>query len=83
MTSDPLDLNIHLMHPGGPSAPGDPNVAFHIDGVYHLHYIVKHKWRENASFSFMHITSSDMLQWDGFHHQRGGSSSHISWAGLR
>ena len=40
MTSDPLDLNIHLMHPGGPSAPGDPNVAFHIDGVYHLHYII-------------------------------------------
>ena len=64
MTSDPLDLNIHLMHPGGPSAPGDPNVAFHIDGIYHLHYIVKHNWRENASFSFMHITSSDMLHWE-------------------
>ena len=28
-------LNYHLMHPGGDSAPGDPNVAFYLDGVYH------------------------------------------------
>ncbi|MAI42372.1 MAG: glycoside hydrolase family 32 protein [Candidatus Azotimanducaceae bacterium] len=63
MSSDPLVLNIHLMHPGGPSAPGDPNVAFYIDGVYHLHYILKHDWHENASFSFIHITSTDMLHW--------------------
>ncbi len=27
------------MHPGGKSLPGDPNAAFCIDGVYHLHYI--------------------------------------------
>jgi hypothetical protein len=35
-------LNYHLMHPGGGSMPGDPNPAFHIDGVCHLHYILRH-----------------------------------------
>ena len=40
-----MTLNYHLMHPGGESLPGDPNAAFHIDGVYHLHYILNHPWR--------------------------------------
>src|SRR5256885_1470966 len=30
--SDDLILNYHLMHPGGESAPGDPNAAFYLDG---------------------------------------------------
>ena len=63
MSLDPLALNIHLMHPGGPSAPGDPNAAFYLDGVYHLHYIIKHPWQKQASFSFIHVTSPDMLHW--------------------
>ena len=56
-------LNYHLMHPGGPSAPGDPNAAFYLDGVYHLHYILAHPWKEQTSFSFVHVTSPDMLHW--------------------
>jgi sucrose-6-phosphate hydrolase SacC (GH32 family) len=59
---DPI-LNYHLMHPGGASLPGDPNAAFHLDGVYHLHYIFAHAWGENKSFSFIHVTSRDMLHW--------------------
>ena len=35
-----LVLNYHLMHPGGESTPGDPNAAFYLDGIYHLHYIL-------------------------------------------
>jgi len=56
-------LSYHLMHPGGESAPGDPNAAFYLDGVYHLHYILKHPWRDDFSFSFVHVTSPDMLTW--------------------
>lgn len=56
-------LNYHLMHPGGESLPGDPNAAFYLDGVYHLHYIVAHPWKDRQSFSFMHVTSPDMLHW--------------------
>jgi beta-fructofuranosidase len=56
-------LNYHLMHPGGPSAPADPNAAFYLDGVYHLHYILAHPWREKKSYSFVHVTSPDMLHW--------------------
>lgn len=56
-------LNYHLVHPGGDSSPGDPNAAFHLDGVYHLHYILAHPWREGRSFSFVHVTSPDMLHW--------------------
>lgn len=56
-------LNFHLMHPGGESMPGDPNAAFHLDGTYHLHYILRHAWRGAQSFSFMHVTSPDMLHW--------------------
>ena len=63
MSLDPLALNIHLMHPGGPSGPGDPNAAFYLDGVYHLHYIIKHPWQRQSSFSFIHVTSADMLHW--------------------
>ena len=63
MASDPLALNIHLMHPGGPSAPGDPNAVFYLDGVYHMHYIIKHPWQERSSFSFIHTSSPDMLHW--------------------
>lgn len=58
-----LVLSYHLMHPGGDSAPGDPNAAFCLDGVYHLHYIVGHIFQEQRSFSFMHVTSPDMLHW--------------------
>ena len=56
-------LNYHLMHPGGESAPGDPNAAFSLDGVYHLHYILGHPWKGKGSFSFVHVTSPDMLHW--------------------
>ena len=56
-------LNYHLMHPGGESLPGDPNAAFHLDGVYHLHYILRHPWEQRQSFSFVHVTSNDMLHW--------------------
>ncbi len=56
-------LNYHLMHPGGESLPGDPNAAFHLDGTYHLHYILGHPWRGRGSFSFVHVTSPDMLHW--------------------
>lgn len=57
-------LNYHLMHPGGDSAPGDPNVAFYLDGVYHLHYIISHPWKGGKSFSYVHVTSDDMLHWN-------------------
>ncbi|MFN8521651.1 MAG: glycoside hydrolase family 32 protein [Chloroflexota bacterium] len=58
-----LTLNYHLMHPGGDSAPGDPNAAFYLDGTYHLHYILAHPWRGERSYSFIHLTSPDMLHW--------------------
>lgn len=58
-----MNLNYHLMHPGGDSAPGDPNAAFYLDGVYHLHYILKHPWKDGHDFSFVYITSPDMLHW--------------------
>ncbi|MEI7776188.1 MAG: glycoside hydrolase family 32 protein, partial [Verrucomicrobiota bacterium] len=60
---DDLALNFHLMHPGGPSLPGDPNAAFCLDGTYHLHYILAHPWKRGESFSFVHVTSTDMLHW--------------------
>ncbi|TAN35655.1 MAG: hypothetical protein EPN23_10805 [Verrucomicrobia bacterium] len=56
-------LNFHLMHPGGDSNPGDPNAAFYLDDVYHLHYILAHPWHGKTSFSFVHVTSPDMLHW--------------------
>ena len=56
-------LNYHLMHPGGDSLPGDPNAAYCLDGVYHLHYILAHPWKDRTSFSFVHVTSPDMLHW--------------------
>ena len=58
-----LALNYHLMHPGGGSLPGDPNAAFYLDGTYHLHYILAHPWNGKGSFSFVHVTSPDMLHW--------------------
>jgi arylsulfatase A-like enzyme/sucrose-6-phosphate hydrolase SacC (GH32 family) len=61
--ADPLALNYHLMHPGGKSAPGDPNAAFYLDGTCHLHYILRHPFQGRKSFSFVHVTSSDMLHW--------------------
>ena len=69
--SDELALNYHLMHPGEDSAPGDPNLAYCLDGVYHLHYILRHPWRggtarprdRDTSFCFIHVTSPDMLHW--------------------
>ena len=63
VVTDELTLNYHLMHPGNESSPGDPNVAFYLDGVYHLHYILRHSWRDKHSFAFIHITSPDMLHW--------------------
>ncbi len=60
---EPLVLNYHLMHPGGESLPGDPNAAYYLDGVYHLHYILQHPWKNRRSFSFVHVTSPDMLHW--------------------
>jgi len=63
IVSDEMALNYHLMHPGGDSAPGDPNVAFCLDGTYHLHYILQHPWRGKRSFSFIHVTSGDLLHW--------------------
>lgn len=56
-------LHYHLTHPGGPSLPGDPNAAFCIDGVYHLHYIVAQPWQGGESFAFVHVSSPDMVQW--------------------
>ena len=61
--SDDMVLNYHLMHPGGDSAPGDPNAAFYLDGTYHLHYILSQTWRGERSFCFVHVTSPDMLHW--------------------
>lgn len=58
-----VTLNYHLMHPGGDSMPGDPNAAFYLDGMYHLHYILAHPWQDKGSFSFIHVTSPDMLNW--------------------
>jgi hypothetical protein len=40
--AEEMILNYHLMHPGGESSPGDPNAAFYLDGLYHLHYILAH-----------------------------------------
>lgn len=62
-TEEAEALSYHLSHPGGESSPGDPNAAFHLDGVCHLHYIVRHPWRGARSFSFVHVTSADMLHW--------------------
>ncbi len=56
-------LHYHLMHPGGASEPGDPNAAFFIDGVCHLHYILCHPWQDGESFSFVHVSSTDMVHW--------------------
>ncbi|MCY4021793.1 MAG: glycoside hydrolase family 32 protein [Chloroflexi bacterium] len=61
--TDEQALNYHLMHPGEDSSPGDPNAAFYLDGQYHLHYILRHEWRGEASYSFVHVTSPDMLHW--------------------
>jgi len=58
-----MTLNYHLMHPGGDSMPGDPNAAFHLDGMYHMHYILAHPWQDKESYSFIHVTSPDMLHW--------------------
>ena len=58
-----MALNYHLMHPGGDSLPGDPNAAFCLDGVYHMHYILRHPWQDKESYSFVHVTSPDMLHW--------------------
>ena len=66
--TEDLILNYHLMHPGGDSAPGDPNAAHYLDGTYHLHYILRHPWKDvqgndKQSYSFVHVTSPDMLHW--------------------
>ena len=61
--SNDMALNYHLMHPGGDSAPGDPNAAFYLDGTYHLHYILRQTWQGERSFCFVHVTSPDMLHW--------------------
>ena len=61
--TDDQALSYHLMHPGEDSSPGDPNAAFFLDGVCHLHYILKHQWRGKVSYSFVHVSSEDMLHW--------------------
>ena len=58
-----LALNYHLMHPGGDSVPGDCNAAVYKGGVYHMHYILQRPWGHERSFSFVHVTSPDMLHW--------------------
>ena len=73
IVSNELALNFHLMHPGGDSQPGDPNLAYYLGGTCHLHYILRHSWTGdpstlrphdgNQSFSFIHVTSPDMLNW--------------------
>ncbi len=63
IVSDALALSYHVMHPGGDSDPGDPNLAFYLDGTYHLHYILRHPWQDKQSYSFIHISSQDMLHW--------------------
>ena len=60
-------LNYHLMHPGGDSAPGDPNAAIYSNGAYHMHYILRHPWqgaKNGQSYSFVHVTSPDMIHWE-------------------
>ena len=47
----------HISHPGGPSVPADPNAAFMLDGIWHLHYINRHSYRMSQSYSFIHLTS--------------------------
>ena len=64
IVDDDMALNFHLMHPGGDSAPGDPNAAFFLDGTCHLHYILRHPWKDKQSFSFVHVSSRDMLHWE-------------------
>ncbi|MEM9018336.1 MAG: glycoside hydrolase family 32 protein, partial [Verrucomicrobiota bacterium] len=64
IAQDDLSLKFHLMHPGGLSAPGDPNAAFHLDGTAHLHYILRHDYNGKRSFSFVHVTSPDLLHWE-------------------
>ena len=61
---DPLVLNYHLQHPGGESGPGDPNAAFCLNGTYHLHYILSHPWGGKTSYSYIHVTSPDMVHWE-------------------
>ena len=72
IVSDELALNYHLMHLTGESDAGDPNAAYCLDGIYHLHYIVIHPWRGGGtghvnggkkSLSFIHVSSPDMLHW--------------------
>lgn len=58
-----LILNYHLMHPGEEGSTADPNAAFFLDGIYHLHYILRHPWQGKWSFAFVHVTSPDMLHW--------------------
>lgn len=60
---DQFALNLHLVHPGADSSPGDPNAAFFLDGTYHLHYILRHPFKGKESVSFVHLTSPDMLHW--------------------
>ena len=56
-------LNFHLMHPAGPSGPGDPNAAFFLDGTCHLHYIMGTPYKDGWSYAFIHVSSPDMLHW--------------------
>ena len=64
-SSDDLFLNYHIMHPGGASEPADPNGAFFYGNKYHLHYILQHDYQfgddSKKSYSYIHITSNDLL----------------------
>ena len=63
-STDSLVLNYHLMHPGGDSLPGDPNAASSISMAF---IICTTSWltrgKGKTSFSFVHVTSPDMLHW--------------------
>jgi beta-fructofuranosidase len=65
--SDDLVLNYHIMHPGGASEPADPNGALFYKNKYHLHYILQHDYRlrdnSKKSYSFIHITSDNLINW--------------------
>ena len=34
-----------------------------IDGTYHLHSILQYSWKAPRSFSFVHVTSTDLFHW--------------------
>ena len=66
-SSDDFFLNYRVMHPCGANEPADPNGAFFYGNKYHLHYILQHDFQfgdnSKKSYSYIHITSDDLLNW--------------------